>query len=143
MLKRLKLWLWRLLMSRPRKLKLNGGEVILKNFSVEEADRLTKMLNGESSIVQEIEIPSLEDVQGTLTVTGYEKVYLTNDSTEFNEPMNNYAISLIKENNVYKIVELSFNSNTKQAIVTNIREVGSYKGIADGEFKVLIANKFL
>lgn len=112
--------------ARPRVLKYETGEIILKNLSPEECDRVTSLLKGTATpkpdLVKEID----------QTIVEIEKSVMTD-----------VAICLRKNNNgSYEIVTVGFNDK-KEASVLEVKDVGPHKAIASGMFRVEVSNKYL
>lgn len=133
-------------MARPRIIKYGSGEVILKNLTKEEADKVQALLEVKTVaplINKEQALELLNTPSETLTPAA--KLELVTNLMEPTESeLTHLAVGMHKKTNgSFAIVEVLYNEEGNQAAVKNVREVSPYKSIAAGEFKVLIANKFL
>ncbi len=113
-------------LARPRIVKYETGEIILKNLSPEECDRITLLVKAPAApkpeLVKEID----------KTIVEIEKSVMTD-----------VAICLRKNNKgSYEIVTVGFNDK-KEASVLEVKDVGPHKAIASGMFRVEVSNKYL
>ena len=133
-----------ILMARPRRLEIGTGEVLLKNFSKEEADRLVSLLTqkpvspAEANALMEISKTIFLDKNGQVESVALTKLDMITPYAE----MNHEAVGLHKDSaGCYHLVSLKYNDT--QAMVVDTKNVGSYKNEATNDLKVLIAKKFL
>ena len=103
-------------MARPKVIKLEQGEVVLRNLPKEKQDEIAAMLLGEKALEEETaEAPAPVDVSN----------------------MNSKTLGLTKATDGrWKLVNISYNHETMEAAVTSVVDAGDNKAIALGMFKV-------
>ncbi len=123
-------------MARPKVIKVFGGEVILKNLPKDKQDAIAKMVQTFEIESPPAEVESVVEAEVPAPVA---KV-----AVEVNDLMKDLALGLMKDSSgTYKLVDVLYNVETKQAVVDSVREVGRHKEVAVSEFRVKAARKLM
>lgn len=150
-------------MSRPRHIQLPDGEVRLKGFSKERADELARLLTGQVSASDNLEVKEIasktqnamiENVtifsnainelpEGNLVLGEPER---TEEGTSWpvgvEVELNNTALGFHKDSSGnFQLVTLKYNEEL--AVIENTKNLGKDTTIARHEFKVEIGKKLL
>jgi len=103
--------------ARPRVLKLDDGEVVLRNLSKEKSDELIKLLTSETKAEAE---PLTQEEQAEENELKHEALGIRCTNTDKGD---------------WEVVTVKYNAETKEAKVTNITKVTG-KAVAVSEFKM-------
>lgn len=110
-------------MARPRVVHLpDGGEVLIKNASPEEAQRIKDLILGAKT-------DSVEEV---------DEVGETDTSN-----LNSLALGICRVGGQWAVAEVKFNVDTKEAAVDSLHVMGQYESrqAAEARFKILAVDK--
>lgn len=120
-------------MARPSTIKLAEGEVVLRNVPKETMDIIKNFLTNMNS--------KIETVSNPLLLPNPDLPPVPLEMLESN--MQHKGVSLLRrEDNMYVMVELSFDLNTKEGQVDKITELDNNKHVAQDMFKVYLARNF-
>lgn len=113
-------------MARPRVVKLAEGTVSLQSVPKEQADKIIALLSG---VQAESEVAPTEVEHDAAPV----------DASN----LTGIAIGLNKNKaGTWELVSVKFNSETKEAQVSEVEDFGGTKAIAVSEFKIKASDHF-
>lgn len=134
-------------MARPRTIKLGDSEVILKNMSKEQADKIEALISQPSQIVVPAETVTSEIIKSDpielkgvnldSEITFHTMHQIGNNQTQHNLPLENTALGIRKNSaGKWELVHVKYNAESKQALVDKVVDLGDNKGLAISEFKI-------
>lgn len=111
--------------ARPRSIKIGEGEVLLKNFTKEQANELENLITGTSVVGGEVTVGESKEEP---------------DTSSFDKS----ALSMVKnEQGEWLLVELNYNLNNKMGMVIDVKNYSKEKEIALGDFRIKAVKLFL
>lgn len=146
-------------MARPTVLKFNGGEITFRNIPKEQIDMLKdvinkvaargpvitekqalELLNTPSNLPPATKLDMVDDLASHYPAE-YDK---SNDLTDYNLPMDQKAVGFSKNvSGSYILALLNYNLENKQAMVTELKDLGKSRIIAENDLRVYVGKNFL
>jgi hypothetical protein len=134
-------------MARPRVLRIDGGEIILKNLPKERGDEIIALITGTKN---ETEVDETNSEEANLLSGGEEYVETKEENLKSVKVVDrnsllHTALGLNKNNSgIWELVSVKYNTETKEAEVESVKPYRQgEKQVAVGDLKVKIAKLML
>lgn len=116
------------IVARPRKLKYGNGEILLYNYSPEEADAIQEKLLESAK-----ELTSLPQAGDLVNLEKTEILETVDTTTLSHTALDLYQDPVTKD---YKVVQVNYNPISRSAKVVEFLPAGSFKAAGVAAFKM-------
>lgn len=138
-------------MARPKVVKAFGGEVVIRNLPKDKQDLIAEYIEAleklpEQSTVLSMDGPTVLSSEETIKAVEEAVAEARQELNDLivNKPLDSLALGIHKDNSgSYRLVDVKYNIETKQAFVDSVKEIGKQREIAHSEFRVKAAQKLM